>query len=158
MFVENRLAHSLLQTTVCDTSIDYHFITGFWSNNRPVELFRAAICPRTFLNIMKFLSHMRSKSKLNSHDEAQVQQSRSHNRFTPVTRSLSHEALVLPKDIVERILAFVCPHTKDETYATSEDSMTDGGCMLCDMRDLAQSALVSRIWSEAAATLLYVKI
>lgn len=30
--------------------------------------------------------------------------------------------------------------------------------MLCDMRDLAQCALVKKAWSEAAAMLLYVKV
>lgn len=112
--------------------------------------------PRILLKTMKFLSHKRSKSRLNINEEAQVYPPRSLNRFTPVTSSLSREAIVLPKEIVKRILAFVCPHTQDESYVTSEDSMTDGGCMLCDMRDLAQTALVSRTWNEAAAMLLYV--
>jgi hypothetical protein len=105
---------------------------------------------------MKFLSHVRSKSKLNSNKESHTYHTGICNSFPPVTLSLPRQAVHLPIDILQRILAFVCPHTQDESYVTSEDSMTDGGCMLCDMRDLAQCALVGRSWGEAAALLLYV--
>ena len=33
--------------------------------------------------------------------------------------------------------------------------MVDGGCMLCDMKDLSQCALVNTQWSQAAQNLLY---
>ncbi|KAI5308796.1 hypothetical protein KEM55_004845, partial [Ascosphaera atra] len=49
----------------------------------------------------------------------------------------------------------VCPHTQDESYASSEESMPEDACMLCDLRDLAHCALVCRSWAEAANSLLY---
>lgn len=60
----------------------------------------------------------------------------------------------LPRPVLARILAFVCPHAMDNSYETSEESMTDG-CMLCDMRDLAHCAQVSKRWFLEARTLLY---
>ena len=109
--------------------------------------------------IMKFLSHMRSRSRLYKNDEDQPFQSRTHDVHLPRTvPPIPGRGVILPDDLLKRILAFVCPHTRDESYVTSEDSMTDGGCMLCDMRDLAQCALVKKAWSEAAATLLYVNV
>lgn len=109
--------------------------------------------------IMKFLSHMRSRSRLYRNDEGQPFQSRTHDVYLPRTvPPIPGRGVILPDEVLKRILAFVCPHTLDESYVTSEDSMTDGGCMLCDMRDLAQCALVKKAWSEAAATLLYVNL
>ena len=108
---------------------------------------------------MKFLSHMRSRSRLYRNDEDQPFQSRTHDVYRPRNvPPIPNRRVILPDDIVKRILVFVCPHTQDESYVTSEDSMTDGGCMLCDMRDLAQCALVKKSWSEAAAMLLYVNV
>lgn len=108
--------------------------------------------------VMKFLSHMRSRTRLNRNDEDQAYQSRIHDGYAPRTLPISGRGVILPDDILKMILAFVCPHTQDDSYVTSEDSMTDGGCMLCDMRDLAQCALVRKAWGEAAAMLLYVAI
>ncbi|KAJ5688793.1 hypothetical protein N7462_003185 [Penicillium macrosclerotiorum] len=48
----------------------------------------------------------------------------------------------LPRPVLAYIFALVCPHTVDNSYETSEESMTDG-CMLCDMRDLAHCAQFS---------------
>ncbi|KAF7593461.1 hypothetical protein BBP40_011467 [Aspergillus hancockii] len=61
----------------------------------------------------------------------------------------------LPAPVLKRILAFVCPHAEDDSYDTSEESMTEDGCMLCDMRDLAHCALVCKRWSLEAQPLLY---
>ena len=107
--------------------------------------------------IMKFLSHMRSKSRLHRNDGDHVYQPRVHDGYLPTKYPVPRRGVILPDDVLKKILAFVCPHTLDHTYVTSEDSMTDGGCMLCDMRDLAQCALVRRAWGDAAAKLLYVE-
>lgn len=110
---------------------------------------------------MKFLSHMRSKSKLKNQNEARSVQTRGlqlHNvgaydtnkssKFRPV------RTLKLPPPVLRKILTYVCPHAEDNSYVSSDDSMIDAGCMLCDMRDLAQCALVQKDWSEASALLL----
>jgi hypothetical protein len=59
----------------------------------------------------------------------------------------------LPRPVLARIFSFVCPHTVDNTYSTSEESASDG-CMLCDMRDLAHCALVCKRWFLDARALL----
>ncbi|KAJ5104340.1 hypothetical protein NUU61_001687 [Penicillium alfredii] len=63
----------------------------------------------------------------------------------------------LPRPLLARIFALVCPHTVDNSYSTSEESMTDG-CMLCDMRDLAHCALVCKRWFLDARALLYTNV
>ncbi|KAH6626411.1 hypothetical protein B0J18DRAFT_140353 [Chaetomium sp. MPI-SDFR-AT-0129] len=60
-----------------------------------------------------------------------------------------------PPAVYERIFAFVCPHSQDETYSTCEQSSIDDGCMLCDLRDLARCVAVCRRWKEEAVKLLY---
>lgn len=60
----------------------------------------------------------------------------------------------LPPRVLARIFAFVCPHAADNSYASSEESMTEDGCMLCDMRDLAHCALVCKLWRLEAQALL----
>lgn len=64
------------------------------------------------------------------------------------------ERITLP--ILSRILSYVCPHVLDDSYESSEESVTEDGCMLCDMRDLAHCALVSKKWCTAAQLLLSV--
>ncbi|PYH48509.1 F-box domain protein [Aspergillus saccharolyticus JOP 1030-1] len=72
-------------------------------------------------------------------------------------RSGSNQDLTksLPRPVLNRIFAAVCPHTVDDSYETSEESMTEDGCMLCDMRDLAHCALVCQRWYLEARALLY---
>ena len=62
----------------------------------------------------------------------------------------------LPGPLLERIFSFVCPHTQDETYESCEQSALEVGdtCMLCDLRDLAHCAQVSRKWRVHATKLL----
>ena len=60
----------------------------------------------------------------------------------------------LPPDLLVELLSYVCPHAQDGSYVCCEDSMMDGGCMLCDMRDLASCARVDRQWSVAVTHLL----
>ncbi|KAJ6438499.1 F-box domain-containingprotein [Purpureocillium lavendulum] len=64
---------------------------------------------------------------------------------------LSH----LPHTVLQRIFAFVCPHTRDESYEPCEESANDDGCMLCDLRDLSHCAKVNRSWRASAVTVLY---
>lgn len=58
--------------------------------------------------------------------------------------------------LLQRIFAFVCPHTRDESYDPCEESAGDDGCMLCDLRDLSHCAQVNRTWRASAVTILYV--
>ncbi|PWY86834.1 F-box domain protein [Aspergillus heteromorphus CBS 117.55] len=64
----------------------------------------------------------------------------------------------LSRPLLGRIFAFVCPHTVDYSYDASEQSMTEDGCMLCDMRDLAHCALVCKRWYFEARSLLYAHV
>ncbi|KAM7204192.1 hypothetical protein V8F33_001827 [Rhypophila sp. PSN 637] len=57
--------------------------------------------------------------------------------------------------ILDRIFGFVCPHSRDESYETCEQSSIDDACMLCDLRDLAACVLVCKRWREAALKRLY---
>lgn len=60
----------------------------------------------------------------------------------------------LPPPILERVFSYVCPHTQDETYESCEQSAVEDTCMLCDLRDLAHCARVSRRWRVLAANVL----
>lgn len=62
--------------------------------------------------------------------------------------------LQLPDQILERIFSFVCPHTRDESYETCEQSAIEDACMLCDLRDLAHAGLVCKRWKKAAVRLM----
>ncbi|KAL2122371.1 hypothetical protein VTJ04DRAFT_2826 [Mycothermus thermophilus] len=73
----------------------------------------------------------------------------------PATRRSAELLAQFPSAIYERIFAFVCPHTRDESYATCEQSSVEDTCMLCDLRDLAHCVAVCRRWRTEAARLLY---
>jgi hypothetical protein len=60
----------------------------------------------------------------------------------------------LPPPLLERIFTFVCPHARDESYETCERSAVEDTCMLCDLRDLAHCAQVSKRWRKLAANVL----
>ncbi|KAK4227087.1 hypothetical protein QBC38DRAFT_206197 [Podospora fimiseda] len=61
----------------------------------------------------------------------------------------------LPAPVLERIFTFVCPHSKDESYETCEQSSVEDACMLCDLRDLAHCVAVCRKWRDQGIKLLY---
>ncbi|KND93752.1 hypothetical protein TOPH_01663 [Tolypocladium ophioglossoides CBS 100239] len=61
----------------------------------------------------------------------------------------------VPPGVLQRIFAFVCPNSRDESYETCEESANDVGCMLCDLRDLSHCAQVSRSWRASAIVVLY---
>ncbi|GLA64062.1 hypothetical protein AtubIFM56815_007049 [Aspergillus tubingensis] len=97
--------------------------------------------------------------------------SKSHSRAGNVATSYDHLCLdshhtfagldltkKLPRPLLARIFTYVCPHTIDSSYDTSEESMTEDGCMLCDMRDLAHCAMVCKRWYLEARALLYAHV
>ncbi|KAI0597980.1 hypothetical protein F4775DRAFT_592734 [Biscogniauxia sp. FL1348] len=63
--------------------------------------------------------------------------------------------LELPSPILERLFAFVCPHTADETYENCEHSAIEDACMLCDLRDLSHAGQVCKTWRKSAIKLMY---
>lgn len=70
---------------------------------------------------------------------------------TPPSVPVSKELLnALPSGVLERIFAFVCPHTQDVTYESCEQSAVEDTCMLCDLRDLSHCAQTCRTWRRAA--------
>lgn len=102
---------------------------------------------------MKLL-HMRSKSRLKNSHEAQIYAYKSPSAFSPRNPSGRDYTSRLPLKLLTEILSRICPHACDDNYLSLEDSMRDGGCMLCDMRHLAQCALVSRRFLVATQTIL----
>ncbi|KAK0123953.1 hypothetical protein ONS95_008942 [Cadophora gregata] len=94
----------------------------------------------------------KKNKKARSQEDLRATRSLPQNATPPVSR----ETLArLPVPILERIFAFVCPHAKDETYDSCEDSAAEDTCMLCDLRDLSHCAQVSRKWRAAAVNVLY---
>lgn len=63
--------------------------------------------------------------------------------------------LELPTPILQRIFAFICPHTQDESYETCEQSVIEDACMLCDLRDLAHASMACKQWRKAALPIMY---
>ncbi|KAL1963976.1 hypothetical protein VTN77DRAFT_7651 [Rasamsonia byssochlamydoides] len=104
---------------------------------------------------MRFLKHIRSRSRSKSTD------SRNHGspggpRSSPLSSPPRFDYTKrLPREVLAKIFSHVCPHVLDDSYDSSEESMTEDGCMLCDMRDLAHCALVCKRWFLQAQPLLY---
>ena len=97
---------------------------------------------------MGFMKHLRPKSRVKEERE------QTYRKSPNVARYGRDFTAKLPDDIVKRILVQVCPHTEDYSYLPSERSSVGDGCMLCDLRDLAQSARVCRRWYSLAQSLL----
>lgn len=110
---------------------------------------------------MGFFSRLRKRSKSHSrnaakcYDNLRINANSPPNGVPPVPRLGRDLTKDLPPHLLARILIAVCPHTQDNSYDTSEESMTEDGCMLCDMRDLAHCAQVCRRWTVEARKLLY---
>ena len=96
---------------------------------------------------MGFLKHLRSKSRLKDSPEP-AQRTRNAARYG---RDFTAR---LPDDVLQRIFVDTCPHTVDRSYEPSERSAISDGCMLCDLRDLANTAQVCRKWYNVAQNLL----
>ena len=101
---------------------------------------------------MGFLRHIRSRTKVKSSAaDAQI-----YGQYDQAAYRSARPAPEVPAKVLRLLFTYVCPHKEDEAYTTLEDSMIGDGCMLCDMRDLAHCALVSRSWARVAQDLLYV--
>ncbi|KAH0541774.1 hypothetical protein FGG08_003796 [Glutinoglossum americanum] len=107
-----------------------------------------------FRRIMGFLKRIRSRSRIKNPED--------HNYdygSSSANRRQSHGATdigsKLPLPVLDKIFSYVCPHTQDESYLSSGDSTVGDGCMLCDLRDLAQASLVCSRWNESATKRLY---
>lgn len=99
-------------------------------------------------NILKIFKKKKSKANL--------LQQESYPSFYPQQGTPPSKELIasLPEAILERIFAFVCPHTQDTSYETCEQSAVEDSCMLCDLRDLSHCAQVSRRWRAVASDVL----
>lgn len=75
-------------------------------------------------------------------------------RLGSPTRASAAKLAQLPGPVLERIFAFVCPHTQDSTYETQEQSSIEDACMLCDLRDLAYCLLVCKAWRAAGVKVM----
>ena len=103
---------------------------------------------------MKFLKHIRSRSRMKSRrssPEAVIYSQ--HGRASPNLPSAGR-VQGLPVKVLARIFAYVCPHTEDESYTTCEESMIDADCTLCDLRDLAHCSETCRAWAGPAQSAL----
>ena len=110
---------------------------------------------------MGLLKHFRSKSRLKSSDNEPLSPTRHGGFYTSPANPPQQQyhgrdqTQRLPNQVLERIFSYVCPHTLDFTYETSERSQIGDGCMLCDLRDLAHCAGVCRKWYSLAQGALY---
>ncbi|KAI9760666.1 MAG: adenine phosphoribosyltransferase [Chaenotheca gracillima] len=100
---------------------------------------------------MKFLKHIRSKSKLKEDDSRGYEYPTGPARYRESLAGHPH----LPEIVLDTIFSYVCLHTQDESWEPPEKSMVADGCMLCDTRDLAQCTLVCKKWHAPAQKLLY---
>ena len=119
------------------------------SPTSPSRVFNTAKLAK--FNIMKWFKKKKSRTFEPVHD---APRSSPQHGTPPVSSQLLAK---LPGSILERIFSFVCPHTQDETYESCEQSAVEDTCMLCDLRDLAHCAQVSRKWRTFATNLLYVQ-
>lgn len=98
---------------------------------------------------MGLLKHFRSRSKLNSPPRAAPQPVRNPAPYYDNPGGIDCTEH-LPVNVLRNIFAQVCPHSQDGAYTTSEKSQVGDGCMLCDLRDIAQCARVRRNWYQIA--------
>jgi F-box domain len=99
------------------------------------------------LNPMKWFKRKKSRT-LEPIEVSKERSSLAPHGTPPVSSRLLAQ---LPGALLERIFSFVCPHTQDESC---EQSAVEDTCMLCDLRDLAHCAQVSRQWRFHATNLL----
>ncbi|RPB03906.1 hypothetical protein L873DRAFT_1669287 [Choiromyces venosus 120613-1] len=112
--------------------------------------------------------HSRISSGANSFDNDEdhyhsrnSSQNRSYNSSHAFSSSCANLTLhpspasKAPVEVLMSIFSFICPHALDETYLSAEESTTELGCMLCDMRELSRCSLVCRSWHETAQLLQY---
>ncbi|RCI08171.1 hypothetical protein L249_6260 [Ophiocordyceps polyrhachis-furcata BCC 54312] len=95
----------------------------------------------------------KKKSDVSTSDEVRPWGAAEPPLFPP-TRASAQLVALLPRAVLQRIFAFVCPHSRDESYETCEESASDSGCMLCDLRDLSHCAQVGRTWRVGAIAVI----
>ena len=105
---------------------------------------------------MRFLGHLRSRSKLKSQGLDALGNNPIQRDRTASYQTITSVAAKLPVSVLKCIFAFVCPHTQDESYTCCEESMVDQDCFLCCLRDLSSSARVCRLWFNSAQNVLWV--
>ncbi|PGH20124.1 hypothetical protein AJ80_03692 [Polytolypa hystricis UAMH7299] len=106
---------------------------------------------------MGFLKHFRkkkSRSKDFQHESKHnySQSDSYHHQYSAPRRDYTR---CLPDNVLQNIFAQLCPHALDGSLSSAEESMTDDGCMLCDMRDLAHCVLACKKWYRQAQPILY---
>jgi hypothetical protein len=109
-------------------------------------------------NIMKWFRKKKSKS-VGHADQHTVDV---YPRFaqglgSPLERPTQASARIvaqLPTAVLQCIFGYVCPHSQDESYESCEGSAVEDTCPLCDLRDLAHCAQVSRRWRQTANSVL----
>lgn len=94
---------------------------------------------------MGLLKQFRSRSKL----AAEEKQNGQYNYPVQPVAGRDHITR-LPTEVLKRIFEFVCPHTIEKSYESSDRVDIGDGCMLCDLRDLARCAAVGRCWYQPA--------
>ncbi|EPE24918.1 RNI-like protein [Glarea lozoyensis ATCC 20868] len=98
----------------------------------------------------------KKKSKSLGHADAPVSIPWDAFARSPLASSASGRLVAqLPPKVLQCIFAHVCPHARDESFESSEGSAVEDTCPLCDLRDLAHCARVSRRWREVAGSVLY---
>ncbi|KAF3479455.1 uncharacterized protein GIQ15_06431 [Arthroderma uncinatum] len=103
---------------------------------------------------MGFFKRLRAKTRSRgSKKDLGQQQEQYHNGYGQPqssygSRPAKDYTKVLPPNVLSNIFSQVCPHVRDSSLTSSEESMTEDGCMLCDMRDLAHAALVCTQWYQ----------
>ena len=138
-----------------------HFMSvfsGVAANASPpriLYLTNTPACGSSINGVMNLLSHIRSRSRLkNTHSTC------NDIRYQPPPAGISngqpkpHPSSRFSTTLFRELFSYVCPHSRDDSYISCEESMIDGGCMLCDMRDLSQCVLVNKQWAEVAQTIL----
>lgn len=108
---------------------------------------------------MGLLKHFRSRSKLNEKDASHTNGVNGYNangngNGCYYQRAGADYVSKLPDNVLKNIFSYACPHLLDETFDTSERSEVGDGCMLCNLRDLANCARVRRNWYQPVQELL----
>lgn len=86
---------------------------------------------------MGLLKHIRSRSRIkNSSDKIDEHHAQGSNYVIGTSRN-PNPTTRCPRELLQHLFTFVCPHTCDEALAPLEECMTDWyGCLLCVYRDL----------------------
>lgn len=101
---------------------------------------------------MKFLVRTKPRAKRTDDRNDHILPHHAQSLQPSVSRFVPNPTVRFPGGLLETVLSYSCP--QDDSYKSSEDSMVGGGCMLCDLKDLSQCALVNKQWSKAAQNVM----